>query len=209
MSLSHGLRNEHLQEEEAVKLQASVDAMKQQTGSERARAMGIAALLLENNQNLSAFAVLQHLIDSEQDLVSTYYYLGEVSENANQFDEAQKNYKIAARLASEVLCAAKAGLARVEAEPDQKQTRLLSAKAAFEVLQKITNDDFVPVRGGEQKGDMVALLSQLLPEADNEKEKKQLILLTCTGNQWEIQCGNCGPGRKWVAGGICIKCGGG
>ncbi|MCU0548066.1 MAG: hypothetical protein MUC48_01845 [Leptolyngbya sp. Prado105] len=205
MSLSNGLRNEHLQEEEAAKLQTSVDAMKQRTGSEKARELGIAALLLENNQNLSAFAVLQHPIDSEQDLVSAYYYLGEVFENANQFDEAQKNYKIAARLASGVLCAAKAGLARVETEHDQKQTRLLSAKAAFEALQKITNDDFVPVPGGEQKGDIVDLLSQLLPGADNGK-KKQLILLMCTENPVDIQCGNCAPNKRLGAGGCTILC---
>ncbi len=205
MSLSNGLRNEHLHEDEAAELQASVDEISQRTGSERAKALGIAALFLENNQNLKAFEVLQHLINSGDDSVSDYYYLGEVYENANQFDRAKENYKIAARLASEALCAATAGLARVETEPNQRQTRLLNANAAFEALREITNEDFVPVRCEEQKGYTVDLIGQLLPEADNEEKRKQLLLVTIS----QI-CGSCGPGQALLPGSrICPFCGGG
>jgi tetratricopeptide (TPR) repeat protein len=200
---TNSLTDEHLREDEATKLQSSVEALNQRTGSERAKALGIAALLLKKNQNARALKVLQHFLDSENDLVSAYYYLGEVYENANQFDQAKEQYKVAARLASEALFGASAGLARVETDPNQKRTRLESAKSAFETLQKITNDDFVPVWPEEQKGDMVDMLGQLIPEADDDKEKKQLLLQPC--EQIRIQCGNCGPDRKRVIGG-CIYC---
>ena len=203
MSLSHGLRNKHLREDKAAKLQASVAAMNQRTGSERAKAVGIAALFLENDQNVKAFEVLQNFLNSGHDLISAYYYLGEVYENANQFDRAKENYKIAARLASEALCAASAGLARVETDPNQKQTRLESAKAAFESLQKITSDDFVPVRCEEQKGYMVDLLGQLIPEADNEGGGKQLLLKMLGGGHG---CGSCGPHRANDLSGYCAGC---
>ncbi|KAM3102301.1 tetratricopeptide repeat protein [Phormidesmis sp. 146-12] len=201
MSLSNGLRDEDLREDEAAKLQASVDEINQRTGSERAKAVGIAALFLENNQNAKAFEVLQHFLNSESDLVSAYYYLGEVYENADQFDRAKEKYKVAARLASETLCAARAGLARVETDPNQKKTRLESAKADFETLQKITNDDFVPAGYEERKGDMVEKLGRLIPEADNEKGKKQISLTSIV-----IQCTrDCGFGYTRGVNG-CIYC---
>jgi tetratricopeptide (TPR) repeat protein len=200
MLTSISLKNKPLSQDEAVKLQDSVDTMKERTGSQRAKAVGMAALYLDGNQNAKAFDVLQDLIDSGHSLVDSHYYLGEVHEKANQFDQSKDHYKIAARLASEALCAAKAGLARVEVESNQKQSRLQDAMAAFETLQKITDDDFVPVRCEEQKGYMTDILGRLIPRVDDEEGEKQLLLAGL-----RFRCGDCGRHQSQDIGG-CADC---
>jgi tetratricopeptide (TPR) repeat protein len=201
MLTSTSLKNKSLSQDEAVKLQGSVDAITGQANSNVAKSVGLAALYLRNDQNDKALKTLKDAISSICDLGDVSYELGEVYENDNQLDEAKTHYMLAARLASQQLCAAKAGLARVEADPEKKKERIIEANIHFCNLKKITHEDFVPLNPGEPQYSAEEFINKLISGSDFEKGEKQL-LMTMTA----VGCGNCGNGLQWATPRYCAFC---
>jgi tetratricopeptide (TPR) repeat protein len=195
------LENQPLDAETSKKLQASIDEIKKEYVSDescdRSKTVGLAALYLENDQNASAFKALQDLINAGDKSAATYYYLGEVYENAGQNNKARENYEITIQLASEMIVIAKAGLARIEKDEHKASNLCLEARAAFEALQSKTVDGFSAVRNEEQQRIILRLLEQLIPTGEN-----RLFLLL---KQITSDCPNCGT-RKVVSPDGCFRC---
>jgi tetratricopeptide (TPR) repeat protein len=201
MLTSIGLKNKSLSQDEAVKLQRSVDAITGQAKSDIAKSVSLAALYLANNQNDAALMVLKDATNSICNLGDVSYELGEVYENDDQLDEAKRHYMLAARLASQELCAAKAGLARVETDPEKKKARIIEANIHFYNLKKITHEDFVPLNPGEPQYCAEDFIAELISEADIEKGEKQLLM-----TRRAVGCGNCGNGLQWATPRHCAFC---
>jgi tetratricopeptide (TPR) repeat protein len=201
MLTSISLKNKSLSQDEAVKLQVSVEAITGQTNSDIAKSVGLAALYLRNDQNDKALKTLKDAISSVCDLGDISYELGEVYENDDQLDEAKRHYMIAARLASQQLCAAKAGLARVEADPEKKKARIIEATIHFCNLKKITHEDFVPLNPGEPQYSAENLIGELISGAEFEKGEKQLLMI-----REDLACGNCGNNYQKVSATRCVIC---
>jgi tetratricopeptide (TPR) repeat protein len=201
MLTSISLKNKPLSQDEAVKLQGSVDAITGQAKSDVAKSVGLAALYLSNDQNDKALMTLKDAMSSICDLGDVSYELGEVYENDDQLDEAKRHYMLAARLASQELCAAKAGLARVEADPEKKKERIIEANTHFCNLKKITHEDFVPLNPGEPQYSAEEFINKLISGANFEKGEKQLLM-----TMKAVGCGNCGPSRQWATPRYCADC---
>lgn len=195
------LKNKPLSQDDAIKLQSSVDAITGQAKSDVAKSVGLAALYLSNDQNDKALMTLKDAISSICDLGDVSYELGEVYENDDQLDEAKTHYMLAARLASQELCAAKAGLARVETDPEKKKARIIEANIHFYNLKKITHEDFVPLNPGEPQYCAEGFISKLISGADFEMGEKQLLMTTTA-----VGCGNCGPSKQWATPRFCADC---
>ncbi len=192
--------DKNLDEATNNKLNNAVDDISNRGVSDDLKALGLAVLYVKYGQNAKAIETLNKLVTSGTPSAELHFALGEIYENSSSNQLAIENYTKAMERASangnsQVVVAAKAGLAKIEdARGNKSEASRWRQEAQAELESWKNTARFEASADMGQRGKEEERLRQLI------SGEQQFMLLALRG------CGECaGPG--YYAFGRCAPCG--